>query len=202
MFYKRKKNDKNKNQEKSDLKNKDTTLIKEENTKINKGDSKDEKNKQSKERNDKNIENTKESKNNKNDKKTENEKEKKGESNKTDFFKELFYKSNKNLSEIKHNETSEKYDKDDVDPLLKDKQQMNRNIRTTCRFDYQHCICKDYKLTGYCGFGDDCIFVHDRSDYYTGWEIENRFNMEEHRKKFLDRKRKFVRINPEEPKNK
>ena len=202
MFYKRKKNDKNKNQEKSDLKKKDAAVIKEENAKINIDKSREEKKEQSKEKNDKNIENTNESKNNKNDTKTENEKEKKGENNKTDFFKELFYKSNKNLSEIKHNETSEKYDKDDVDPLLKDKQQMNRNIRTTCRFDYQHCICKDYKLTGYCGFGDDCIFVHDRSDYYTGWEIENRFNMEEHRKKFLDRKRKFVRINPEEPKNK
>ena len=27
------------------------------------------------------------------------------------------------------------------------------NIRTTCRFDYQPDICKDYKDTGFCGFG-------------------------------------------------
>ena len=202
MFYKRKKNDKNKNQEKSDSKIKDSESKKENNTKINIDESKEEKNKQNNKKNDEIVENKSESNNITNVTKTEDEHEKKTENTKTDFFKELFYKSNKNLSEIKHNETSEKFDKDDVDPLLKDKQQMNRNIRTTCRFDYQHCICKDYKLTGFCGFGDNCIFVHDRSDYYTGWEIENRFNIEEHRKKYLDRKRKFVRINPEEPKNK
>lgn len=26
-------------------------------------------------------------------------------------------------------------------------------------------ICKDYKETGFCGFGDSCKFLHDRSDY-------------------------------------
>lgn len=46
------------------------------------------------------------------------------------------------------------------------------NIKTTSRFDYQMDICKDYKETGYCGFGDSCIFLHDRSNYKTGWELE------------------------------
>ena len=32
-------------------------------------------------------------------------------------------------------------------------------------------ICKDYKETGYCSFGDSCKFIHDRSDYKSGWEI-------------------------------
>ena len=46
------------------------------------------------------------------------------------------------------------------------------HIRTTVRFDYQPDICKDYKETGFCGYGDSCKFVHDRSDYKSGWELE------------------------------
>ena len=51
-----------------------------------------------------------------------------------------------------------------------------KNIRSTCRFDYAPGICKDFKETGYCGFGDTCIFVHDRSDYKLGWELEQEWN--------------------------
>lgn len=46
------------------------------------------------------------------------------------------------------------------------------NIRTTIRWDYQPDICKDYKETGFCGFGDSCKFLHDRSDYKLGWQLE------------------------------
>ncbi|KAL0077939.1 hypothetical protein J3Q64DRAFT_1767006 [Phycomyces blakesleeanus] len=46
------------------------------------------------------------------------------------------------------------------------------NIRVTARFDYQPDICKDYKETGFCGYGDSCIFLHDRGDYKSGWQIE------------------------------
>ena len=31
--------------------------------------------------------------------------------------------------------------------------QASGNIRVTCRFDYQPDICKDWKETGYCGYG-------------------------------------------------
>lgn len=48
----------------------------------------------------------------------------------------------------------------------------NLHARVSCRFDYQPDICKDYKETGFCGYGDACKFVHDRSDYKGGWEIE------------------------------
>ena len=37
------------------------------------------------------------------------------------------------------------------------------NIRTTTVVDFQQAVCKDYKETGYCGFGDTCIYLHDRS---------------------------------------
>ncbi|XP_059811790.1 E3 ubiquitin-protein ligase RNF113A isoform X1 [Hypanus sabinus] len=48
----------------------------------------------------------------------------------------------------------------------------HENLRATVRWDYQPDICKDYKETGFCGFGDSCKFLHDRSDYKHGWQIE------------------------------
>lgn len=36
------------------------------------------------------------------------------------------------------------------------------NLRISCRFDYQPDVCKDYKDSGYCGYGDSCKFLHDR----------------------------------------
>jgi len=46
------------------------------------------------------------------------------------------------------------------------------NIRSTVRWDYAPDICKDYKETGFCGYGDSCKFLHDRSDYKSGWQID------------------------------
>lgn len=45
-------------------------------------------------------------------------------------------------------------------------------LRSTVRWDYQPDICKDYKETGYCGFGDSCKFLHDRGDYKSGWQLD------------------------------
>lgn len=42
-------------------------------------------------------------------------------------------------------------------------------IRSTVRFDYQPDVCKDYKETGYCGWGDACKFLHTREDYKVQW---------------------------------
>ncbi|KAJ2398221.1 RNA-splicing factor [Coemansia sp. RSA 2603] len=49
------------------------------------------------------------------------------------------------------------------------------NVRSTSVFDYQPNVCKDYKETGYCGYGDSCIFLHDRGTYKTGWQLEKEF---------------------------
>ncbi|KAI8809908.1 hypothetical protein BJ742DRAFT_657949, partial [Cladochytrium replicatum] len=51
------------------------------------------------------------------------------------------------------------------------------------RFDYQQDICKDYKETGYCGYGDSCKFMHDRGDYKTGWQLEKEWEEEQRQKK-------------------
>lgn len=56
------------------------------------------------------------------------------------------------------------------------------NLRATVRWDYQPDICKDYKETGYCGFGDSCKFMHDRSDYKHGWQLEQEWEKEQQQK--------------------
>ncbi|GAV70824.1 zf-CCCH domain-containing protein/zf-C3HC4_2 domain-containing protein [Cephalotus follicularis] len=50
------------------------------------------------------------------------------------------------------------------------------HIRVSARFDYQPDICKDYKETGYCGYGDACKFMHDRGDYKSGWQLEKEWD--------------------------
>ncbi|EPQ57080.1 hypothetical protein GLOTRDRAFT_73616 [Gloeophyllum trabeum ATCC 11539] len=45
-------------------------------------------------------------------------------------------------------------------------------IRTVTITDYQPDVCKDYKETGYCGFGDTCKFLHDRGTYLAGWQLD------------------------------
>ncbi|NXH88556.1 R113A protein, partial [Edolisoma coerulescens] len=45
------------------------------------------------------------------------------------------------------------------------------HLRATVRWDYQPDICKDYKETGFCGFGDSCKFLHDRLDCNQGRQI-------------------------------
>ncbi|KAL5523507.1 hypothetical protein ACEPAG_7680 [Sanghuangporus baumii] len=51
-----------------------------------------------------------------------------------------------------------------------------RNTSSTIRqvtiVDYQSDVCKDYKETGYCGFGDTCKFLHDRGTYLAGWQLD------------------------------
>jgi RING finger protein 113A len=60
------------------------------------------------------------------------------------------------------------------------------HIRVSARFDYQPDICKDYKETGYCGYGDSCKFMHDRGDYKSGWQLEQDWDeREKARKKAL-----------------
>ncbi|KAI9025595.1 hypothetical protein DFJ74DRAFT_618558 [Hyaloraphidium curvatum] len=56
------------------------------------------------------------------------------------------------------------------------------HLRVNARFDYQPDICKDYKETGYCGYGDSCKFLHDRGDYKAGWQLDREWDEEQKRK--------------------
>ncbi|KAK1826503.1 hypothetical protein QBC39DRAFT_293071 [Podospora conica] len=46
------------------------------------------------------------------------------------------------------------------------------NIRTITITDMAPDVCKDYKQTGFCGFGDNCKFLHAREDYAHGWQLD------------------------------
>ncbi|CAD6579430.1 MAG: RNA-splicing factor [Alectoria sarmentosa] len=46
------------------------------------------------------------------------------------------------------------------------------NIRTITVTDFAPDVCKDYKQTGFCGFGDSCKYLHLRENYKQGWELD------------------------------
>ncbi|KAF2180723.1 hypothetical protein K469DRAFT_639101 [Zopfia rhizophila CBS 207.26] len=51
------------------------------------------------------------------------------------------------------------------------------NIRTITITDYSPDVCKDYKQTGFCGFGDSCKFLHAREDYAAGWKLDREWEL-------------------------
>lgn len=61
------------------------------------------------------------------------------------------------------------------------------NYRMSVLVDYQPDVCKDYKETGYCGFGDSCKFLHDRGDYKAGWQLERDWEEEQKARKERER---------------
>jgi len=61
------------------------------------------------------------------------------------------------------------------------------HVRVTARFDYQPDICKDYKETGFCGFGDTCIYLHDRSDTLSGWQLEQQYQQQQQKKRDMEK---------------
>lgn len=57
------------------------------------------------------------------------------------------------------------------------------NIRTVTFTDMAPDVCKDYKKTGFCGFGDSCKFAHMREDYKHGWQLDRDWEVETKGKK-------------------
>ncbi|KAF1961598.1 hypothetical protein CC80DRAFT_488063 [Byssothecium circinans] len=51
------------------------------------------------------------------------------------------------------------------------------NVRMVTMTDYTPDVCKDYKQTGFCGFGDNCKFLHAREDYAAGWKLDKEWEM-------------------------
>ncbi|KAJ5223458.1 Pre-mRNA-splicing factor cwc24 [Penicillium chermesinum] len=46
------------------------------------------------------------------------------------------------------------------------------NVRTVTTMDFAPDVCKDWKQTGFCGFGDSCKFLHSREVYAQGWQLD------------------------------
>lgn len=57
------------------------------------------------------------------------------------------------------------------------------NVRSISRIDYQPDVCKDWKETGFCGYGDACKFMHDRGDYKLGWQLDKEWDEQQKRKR-------------------
>lgn len=57
------------------------------------------------------------------------------------------------------------------------------NVRTITITDYAPDVCKDYKQTGFCGFGDNCKYLHAREDYAHGWQLDKEWEMSNKGKK-------------------
>ncbi|CDJ44289.1 zinc finger (CCCH type) protein, putative [Eimeria tenella] len=53
------------------------------------------------------------------------------------------------------------------------------HVRLTLFVDYKPELCKDFKETGFCGFGDCCKFLHDRTDYKEGWQVEREWQQQQ-----------------------
>merc|ERR1712151_1155634 len=75
------------------------------------------------------------------------------------------------------------------------------NVRSTMRIEFWNSssgtdggICKDYKETGYCGFGDTCKYAHDRSDYKSGHILEQEWEAKQKRIEAKKRKRWEKRV--------
>ncbi|KAL8804344.1 MAG: hypothetical protein Q9182_002626 [Xanthomendoza sp. 2 TL-2023] len=62
------------------------------------------------------------------------------------------------------------------------------NIRTITVTDFAPDVCKDYKQTGFCGFGDSCKYLHAREDYKQGWELDKDWEIGT-----KDKKKQFAR---------
>jgi RING finger protein 113A len=62
-------------------------------------------------------------------------------------------------------------------------QKSSSNVRMITVTDYAPDVCKDYKQTGFCGFGDNCKFLHAREDYAAGWKLDKEWEMSNKGKK-------------------
>ena len=49
------------------------------------------------------------------------------------------------------------------DGLRAKQKELNKSIKRSSVMYLQPDICKDFYETGYCGYGDNCKFIHDRS---------------------------------------
>ena len=61
--------------------------------------------------------------------------------------------------------------------------------------DYNPSLCKDYHETGYCVWGNTCIYAHDRTDYKRGWQQDKDWEEKQRRKAERRKRRQIAKEN-------
>ncbi|KAF4464870.1 pre-mRNA splicing factor cwc24 [Fusarium albosuccineum] len=88
----------------------------------------------------------------------------------TELFSSTF-KADRDASLINQEDATKRSDWFD-EPTKKGPTRASTNVRTTTTIDFAPDVCKDYRKTGFCAFGDSCVFLHDRSDMKQGWQLD------------------------------
>jgi RING finger protein 113A len=93
-----------------------------------------------------------------------------------------------NLTDLSENISLEQEKSSETSPTQGKKRRFGprkttEHINVTTRIDYQPYLCKDYNETGYCGFGESCIYVHDRGDYKASWELDLEWEQQQQKAK-------------------
>ncbi|KAI1171864.1 hypothetical protein F4777DRAFT_563986 [Nemania sp. FL0916] len=70
------------------------------------------------------------------------------------------------------NDATKRTDWFDEPSVKKGPMRPSTNVRMTTTMDFAPDVCKDYRKSGWCGFGDSCIFLHDRGDMKQGWQLD------------------------------
>src|SRR5580700_5021318 len=67
------------------------------------------------------------------------------------------------------------------EPRCTDKISRPNQGTNKCPYYHGNRLCarcvQRYKQTGFCGFGDSCKFLHDRSDYKQGWQLDREWEI-------------------------
>ncbi len=61
----------------------------------------------------------------------------------------------------------------------------SNTIAAISSYDYQPDVCKDYRDSGRCRWGDNCKFLHDRGGYKSGAQMERDWNAKQKEKQAL-----------------
>lgn len=89
-----------------------------------------------------------------------------------------------NLQKLKIAESRKKHKKGIFGPV-----KQLKSIQHSNGIDYNPSRCKDFHDTGYCVFGNSCIFIHDRTDYKSGYELDRDWDMLQRGKQEKKRKK-------------
>lgn len=60
--------------------------------------------------------------------------------------------------------------------------QQKSKFKTATNIDFNPSICKDFHDSGYCSWGESCLYAHDRTSYKRGWELDAEWEKEQREK--------------------